>query len=51
MSKCDAKRGREFYLHVAPRGVWGHAPPGRFGIFDGLRLLLEHSQHVSTYSQ
>ena len=24
------------------RGVWGHAPPGNFGILDALRSILVH---------
>ena len=44
MSKCDVKRGQEFY------SMWLLGGLGTCSL-DGLRLLLVHSQHVSTYSQ
>ena len=31
MSKCDVKRGQEFYSMWLLGGL-GHAPPGKFGI-------------------
>ena len=28
------------YVHAEARGVWGHAPPGKFFEFDAVRWLL-----------
>ena len=29
--------------HSQARGVWGHAPPEKFGNLDSLRAILRHS--------
>ena len=29
--------------HSPSRGVWGHAPPEKFGNLDSLRAILRHS--------
>ena len=38
-AQASNKRGNS---HL-PRGIWGHAPPGKFGIFDSQRVLLRPS--------
>ena len=30
--------------HSPPRGVWGLAPPEKFGNLDSLRAILRHSE-------
>ena len=37
---CIAKHGQA-------RGVWGHAPPGKFGNLQPLKLLLVASETAS----
>ena len=39
------KKG-EGWWHAAPKGILWHAPLGKSGIFNALRLRLVHSQHL-----